>query len=685
MVGINCGQLTRTRLRSVHLFSEPRNACAGKRSQPRRGIRVTATAALVIAMIAADSGWSQTRLNSPHDKPALIEYRSVNGSGNNPDHPNYNVTNSEFGRIGPANFADGVSVPVNGPNARLVSNTVIGQGNADVVNLEGLSGMMFAWGQFIAHDFALGIPDGFSHIDISVPNHDAVFPDGTVIPVTRMIMDPASGSDPARPAIAINTVTGWLDASMVYGSDAMTAAKIRLPDGRLRFSTGDNLVIAGGKYVAGDIRAQETPPLTALHTLFMREHNYHVERLRHEHPDRSGDRLYQHARAIVAAEIAQITYAEFLPHLLGPDAIAPYRGYDPQVDPRIAVEFTGAAFRLGHSLVADTSAKLAENGTMLGAAKKLADAFFEAPERFTEHSGADGILRHLAAEPARALDARVVDSLRNRLNDPPASRDLPATNIQRARDLGIGTLNQLRVALGLPPYVDFHKITDDAGTLEALQRVYASVDDVDLWTGGLAERHAPGAMVGETFRAIIARQFAALRDGDRLWFENQGFDPQTLGAIKNTRLADIILRNTKTRYVQQDVFVFYQRVSGLNGGITPRYSDIPMLVIGGDGDDTLVGGPQNDYLVAGSGRQVMTGGEGGDTFVLSARGTDAVITDFRVGPDVLMFEEAGEFDPGDAHVAEDRGNAVITFGRSRITLIGIAPRDLNAYRFLAER
>jgi hypothetical protein len=50
-----------------------------------------------------------------------------------------------------------------------------------------------------------------------------------------------------------------------------------------------------------------------------------------------------------------------------------------------------------------------------------------------------------------------------------------------------------------------------------------------------------------------------------------------------------------------------------------------------------------------------------------------------------MFQDTGEFDPRDAHVAEDRGSAVITFGLGRITLIGVRAKDLNAYRFLAER
>ncbi len=677
--------MTNAGYRAARPVHEPRPVLA--LGEPGRRCRAITAIAAVVILLAADHGWSRTRLHSsPHEpQPQFIGYRSVDGSGNNLEYPKYNATNSDFGRIGPPRFADDISIPVNGPNPRLASNLIVGEGSADVVNLEGLSGMMFAWGQFISHDLALGTPDGLTHIDIAVPNGDPDFDDGTVIPMTRVIMNPATGTDPANPAIALNAVTGWIDASMIYGSDDMTAAKLRQLDGYMRESANGNLPVVSTKYVAGDVRVQETPPLTALHTLFMREHNYQISRLRKEYPDWSGDHLYQHARAIVTAEIQNITYSEFLPHLLGPGVIPPYAGYNPTVDPRITVEFTGAAFRFGHSIVTDETAKLAENGTILGTKKKISESFFQAPDVFAADSGADGVLRHLAADPARALDARVVDSLRNSLNDPPATKDLAATNIQRQRDLGIGTLNQTRVALGFEPYTEFDQVTSDAGTLEALRRVFASVDDIDLWTGGLSENHVPGAMIGETFQAVIARQFTALRDGDRLWFENQGFDPATLAEIKSTTFADIIMRNTRTRHIQDDVFTFYQRISGLYGGIAPRYSDIPMLIIGGDGDDTLVGGPRNDYLAAGTGRQVMTGGDGADKFVFSTRGTDAVITDFRVGPDVLVFQDGEKFDPRDAHVSEDQGNAVITFGPNRITLIGVSAHDLNAYRFLAER
>ena len=72
-----------------------------------------------------------------------------------------------------------------------------------------------------------------------------------------------------------------------------------------------------------------------------------------EHPRWSGDKLYETAKAITTAEMVNITYSEFLPHLLGENAIAPYHGYDPSVDATISEEFEGAAYRFGHSIVSD--------------------------------------------------------------------------------------------------------------------------------------------------------------------------------------------------------------------------------------------------------------------------------------------------------------------------------------------
>jgi hypothetical protein len=582
-----------------------------------------------------------------------LEFRTIDGSGNHPDQPDLNAAGSPFARLGPPRFADGVSATVEGPNPRAISNLVVGEGEAAVPNGQGLSGMMYAWGQFIDHDLTRTASDGVTRMDVVVPAGDPHFAEGSVIAMTRAVTAPGSGTGPGNPATAVDQVTGWLDASMIYGSDPATAAALRLPDGRMRTSDGGNLPILAGAFLAGDVRAGENPALTALHTLFLREHNAQVERLALTDPTLDGDALYERARAIVAAEVAHITYAEFLPHLLGRDALPAYAGHDPGADPRLLLEFVGAAYRWGHSTVSAETERKGETGEVEGEGFELRDVFFMPAEEFAEGSGADGFLRHLATDRAQAMDARIVEDLRSFLFDPPVAMDLAAANIQRGRDLGLPTLNQTRAALGLDPYTAFGQITPDAGTVAGLRAAFGGVDTIDLWTGGLSEGLAPGAFVGPTFAAIMARQFTALRDGDRLWYANQGFDDATLAEIERTTLADVILRNTDTAFLQPDVFVFFER----RGADTEaEHPDAPQLVVGTGEDQDVVGGALGDLLAGGDGRQVLRGLEGADVFAFGRTGdspadTPDEIRDFAPGEDridlsAIDTDPATPGDPG---------------------------------------
>ena len=272
--------------------------------------------------------------NPPPHAPTL-EFRSIDGAGNNLAHPTTNSAGADFARIGPAHYAnDDGSTPIdNGINPRTISNVVVGQGDAEVTNAQGLSDWMYAWGQFIDHDLDL-IKSGTTPFNIDVSNGDPNFADGSIIAVNRAAMAPGTGTDGQHPDTAINKITGWLDASMVYGSDQATADSLRLSDGHMKTSAGDNLPIdpQSGMFLAGDVRAAENPSLTAVQTLFVREHNFQVDLLHQKHPHWTGEQLYQNARAIVTAEIEHITYSEFLPHLLGPNALTAYHGYDSNVD-----------------------------------------------------------------------------------------------------------------------------------------------------------------------------------------------------------------------------------------------------------------------------------------------------------------------------------------------------------------
>ena len=93
----------------------------------------------------------------------------------------------------------------------------------------------------------------------------------------------------------------------------------------------------------------------------------------------------------------------------------------------------------------------------------------------------------------------------------------------------------------------------DTAVQAALAAAYDTVDDIDLWVGGLAEDHVPGASVGELVQTILVDQFTRLRDGDRFWYERL-FSGRELRKIDNTTLADVIQRNTDIENLPDNVF-----------------------------------------------------------------------------------------------------------------------------------
>ena len=97
--------------------------------------------------------------------------------------------------------------------------------------------------------------------------------------------------------------------------------------------------------IAGDVRANENIGLTAVQTLFLREHNRIVELLP---DDLDEETKFDIARRVVAAEQQYITYTEFLP-AMGVD-LDDYAGYDPTVDPSITNEFATVGYR-AHSQI----------------------------------------------------------------------------------------------------------------------------------------------------------------------------------------------------------------------------------------------------------------------------------------------------------------------------------------------
>ncbi len=488
------------------------------------------------------------------------EFRSVDGTINNAVNGDWGSAGKPFIRLAPNAYADGISAPAGAsrPSARVISNAVAKQQNLRP-NRRGASDFLWQWGQFLDHDLdETPAADPAEAFPIAVPTGDPSFDPNSTGTVTmglnRSAYETVLGVREQKSAI-----TAWIDGSHIYGSDAARAAALRANDGtgRLRTSAsahGDLLPVhsaalaalppAPGFFVAGDIRVNEQTGLIAIQTLFMREHNFWADLYRTANSDAADEEIYQFARLVVGAEMQAISYREFLPVLLGPNALAPYRGYKATVNPTISNEFATAAYRLGHSLLSPTLLRLDATGTEITAGNlSLAESFFQ-PQKITD-DGIDSVLRGLALGRAQELDEWIIDEVRDFLFGAPGAGglDLASLNIQRGRDHGLPTFAAMRTALKLRPVTRFQDVNPSRQVTQELDNAYESPTDIDLWVGGLAEADRPGSMVGEVFHRILVDQFTRVRDGDRFWYEKT-LSAEMVRMVNAQTLSVILRRNT---------------------------------------------------------------------------------------------------------------------------------------------
>jgi hypothetical protein len=530
--------------------------------------------------------------------PALdvsaVEWRTIDGTDNNVANPNQGAAETRQIRFGYGDdFPDdpnGVNnngfgdIIITAPNARTVSNTLLAQ-NGSVVNDRHLTDWIFQWGQWITHDMDLtrtgpqfnvlstGAVGDF-RIPVTDPNDPLFNPANPFIPFNRSEIDAGTGV-PGQRREVINSITSYIDASMVYGSDPVRAAALRtFVGGRLKISAGNLLPLntpglpnadqfgAGAAlFLAGDIRANEQIGLTVVHTLFVREHNRLANRIHQLQPQLTDEEIYQLARHLVAAEMQKITYDEYLPAMFGYDFApdADDATYNPAVDASVTNSFAHAFFRFGHSQINETTLLVNNQNNTVGSLS-IRDAFFN-PDILKDAPGNVGrILKGLASQNGQENDLLLVDGIRNNLFGPPGAGglDLGALDIQRGRDHGLPDYNNLRGNYGLTQVTSFAEITSDPVIQQKLQQLYGNVNNIDAFVGALAEDHLPGSSAGPLITAIVSNQFTRLRDGDRFFYTNDALlqDPEVKAILDldDVTLAQVIKWNTNISNIQDNVF-----------------------------------------------------------------------------------------------------------------------------------
>ncbi|XP_023220164.1 peroxidase-like [Centruroides sculpturatus] len=385
-----------------------------------------------------------------------------------------------------------------------------------------------------------------------------------------------------------NQQTAFVDASQVYGTavDDNNNLRSNNNDGKLlmRFHprSGDVLPASTNPnsdscsrpnenllcFRAGDVRLNQNPALTSMHTIWAREHNRIAEQLACYNPKWSDEKLFQETRRIVIAEMQMITWNEFLPAVLGSNYMKRYSlnvaengctVYDPQFDPSLLNEFSTAAYRFGHSLI-DGIFDLIYSENQKSSIS-LRDNYFHPFELY--NGQLDGLMKGATQQPSQCFDELLVDDVRNHLYQRRGNNsglDLVAFNILRGRDHGLpGYVSYVEhfFNVKIERFSDLRRFINP-NTIEIFKKLYKSVHDVDLYTGGTSEIPVQGGIVGPVFASIIAEQFERLKFGDRFYFEHcneiGSFTPEQLREIRKTTLARVLCDNTEIKDLQKKVF-----------------------------------------------------------------------------------------------------------------------------------
>ena len=329
--------------------------------------------------------------------------------------------------------------------------------------------------------------------------------------------------------------------------------------GKLRTQTGDLMPMDPsndemcnnegfeGCFGSGDKRSAENPALAGMHTIWVREHNRIATELKKLNKYWSGSKIFFTARKIVAAEIQNILLKEWLPMLFDTNGID---GYDSYVDPSISNVFSHSVFRFGHTLVPDKFPLYDNNFNEFTQKPKLTlrEAFFHINP--IKNYGIEPIMYGLIGNESESFDTKFAEALARHLFIPLGEgglADLSAINIHRGRDHGLPPYNEWRQFCGFSKAEDWNDLKGDmeSETIKNLKKVYSSVDEIDIFVGGVGEKPVHEKVVGKTFGCIMKKQFSDLFKGDRYFYTNYVFNYPQFTSIEKVTMRQVLCDNLK--------------------------------------------------------------------------------------------------------------------------------------------
>jgi len=517
----------------------------------------------------------------PYPAPAPIPEavrtaRTHDGTFNDLSEPRMGCSGSAFGRnmtpiYEPEKF--------NRPDPILVSRELLTRDQ--FIPAKSLNLVAAAWIQFQVHDWVnherFDLGEGGK--DIVLPlragepwrNHKNLPPESEM----RISGNKALGHAPAGYPIFANAATPWWDGSEVYGADEKRAAELRA-GAMLRLDNGYLPTDLNGINVTG-FNESWWLGLSAMHTLFAREHNVICKELQRAYTTWPDERVYQTARLIVAALIAKIHTVEWTPAILASKPVEVALRSNWYGLPKDWLAQLGVWLFDAHALKGIPESRPGHHAAPYSLTEEFVSvyrlhplipddyAFFDRRDgrlletrTFSEIQGSetDGNMRRLElpnvlysfgiAHPGAITLHNYPKSLQKFERSNGELIDLSVVDIVRDRRRGVPRYNDFRAALQLPRLRDWEELSTDPLTRRKLRDIYGKLDMVDTMVGLFSEAVPAGFGFSDTAFRIFILMASRRLQSDRFLtvdFRPEVYSPLGMDWIANNGMTSVILRH----------------------------------------------------------------------------------------------------------------------------------------------
>jgi hypothetical protein len=510
--------------------------------------------------------------------PRWLKARTLDGSYNDLKQPMMGAMNTRFGRNIPLEETHPEEPPrLLTPSPRTISRELLQRD--EFIPATTLNVIAAAWIQFEVHDWVFhGHNEDADPWELECGEDDDWHTKPMTILRTRHDPEPSANGGPST---WVNTQTHWWDASQVYGPDLETAQRIR--SGELGKIDLDEHGLIPPEHEPSDPDYAGRPGTvwlgySALHSLFMREHNAVCDHLHERYPELGDEELYDKARLVVAGLIAKIHTVEWTPAIiLHPTTVRAMhanwwglageridrklgrrtknhmiRGlvgaptHQHGVPYALTEEFV-SVYRM-HPLIPDSFVfRSAGDGSVL-AERSFRD--LQVPkirERLGEMSWAD-VFYSLGNLHPGALTLHNYPKVLQEFHRPDGEVvDLAATDILRVRERGVPRYQRFRELFHLRKITSFEELCDQPEWVEELKRVYDDdLDAVDLMVGMFAETKPKGFGFSDTAFRVFVLMASRRLEADRFFtvdYRPEVYTQAGLDWIDNNTMKSVLVRH----------------------------------------------------------------------------------------------------------------------------------------------